>query len=234
MSPEPVTTLISALAEGAVSIVDLTAPLSATTPVIQLPPEVAATPPFQLETLSKYDERVPFWYHNTIHTGEHVGTHFDAPRHWITGAGLEDLADVPPSRLIAPAAVIDKTREAAADPDYLLRREDVEEWQREHGGLPAGWLLYRTGWAARSHDQALFLNADDSGSHTPGVDPTCARWLAEETPILGFGVETVGTDAGQAFGLEPRSPCTRASSVPASTASPSCRTCTCCRRRERC
>ncbi|WP_326565142.1 cyclase family protein [Amycolatopsis rhabdoformis] len=209
MSPEStgtVSTLTAALTTGAVSVIELTAPLSSATPVLQLPPEMAATPPFRLDELSKYDERGTAWYHNEIHTGEHVGTHFDAPLHWVTGAEFEDVATAPVSRLIAPAAVIDKTAEATADPDFLLRREDVQEWQRANGDLPAGWLLLRTGWAARSHDQTLFLNADDTGSHTPGVDPACARWLAEETPILGFGVETVGTDAGQAFRFEPAFP----------------------------
>ncbi|WP_319769642.1 cyclase family protein [Streptomyces europaeiscabiei] len=186
--------------------VELTAPLSADTPVLDLPPDMAPIPRFRLEELAKYDERGRTSYQNGIHTGEHVGTHFDAPRHWVTGAGLEDVASVPATRLVAPAVVIDRTHEADEDPDYLLRREDIEEWQREHGALPEGWLLFRTGWAARSHDQVRFLNADEHGPHTPGVDPECARWLAEETPLLGFGVETVGTDAGQAFRFDPEFP----------------------------
>src|SRR6478735_2755756 len=33
-----------------------------------------------------------------------------------------------------------------------------------------------------------------------------ARWLAEETDIAGFGVETVGIDAGAGFSLEPPFP----------------------------
>lgn len=211
MSSSPETTgsvsaLVGALARGDASIVELTAPLSSATPVLDLPPDMAPIPRFRLEELAKYDERGRTSYQNGIHTGEHVGTHFDAPRHWVTGADLEDVASVPPARLVAPAVVIDKSREAAADPDYLLRRDDVEQWQREHGSLPQGWLLLRTGWAARSHDQELFLNAGDDGPHTPGVDPECARWLARETPILGFGVETVGTDAGQAFGFDPEFP----------------------------
>ncbi|WP_235834143.1 cyclase family protein [Actinomadura logoneensis] len=41
----------------------------------------------------------------------------------------------------------------------------------------------------------------------PGISPACARWLAEETPILGIGVETVGTDAGAAHGFDPPFPC---------------------------
>jgi len=74
--------------------------------------------------------------------------------------------------------------------------------------LPTGgWLLYRTGWDARAQDQAAFLNADETGSHTPGVSVACARWLAEEAPIVGLGVETVGTDAGNAHSFDPPFPC---------------------------
>jgi kynurenine formamidase len=104
--------------------------------------------------------------------------------------------------------VVDCSAEAAADPDFLLERAHVEAWQDEHGALPdGGWLLYRTGWDARADDQEAFLNADESGPHTPGVAVECARWLAEETPIVGMGVETVGTDAGAAHAFDPPFPC---------------------------
>ena len=94
-----------------------------------------------------------------------------------------------------------------ADPDHLLTVEDVEAFEADHGPLPeGGWLLYRTGWDARAQDEAAFLNADSSGPHTPGVDAACARWLAER-PILGLGVETVGTDAGAAHSFDPPFPC---------------------------
>jgi kynurenine formamidase len=103
--------------------------------------------------------------------------------------------------------VIDKTAEAGKDPDYLLTVSDVESFEAEHGPLPAGgWLLYRTGWDARADDQGRFLNADESGPHTPGVHPDCARWLGER-PITGLGVETVGTDAGGAHAFDPPFPC---------------------------
>ena len=70
-----------------------------------------------------------------------------------------------------------------------------------------GWLLYRTGWDARAGDQHRFLNADNMGPHTPGISVECARWLADEAPVLGVGVETVGTDAGKAHSFEPAFPC---------------------------
>jgi kynurenine formamidase len=42
--------------------------------------------------------------------------------------------------------------------------------------------------------------------HPPGVDAQCARWLAQESPLVGIGVETVGTDAGGAAGFDPPFP----------------------------
>ena len=202
------TSLLADLAEGRLEIVDLTAPLSEQTPVIQLPPPFANTRRFSLQEVSRYDERGPAWYWNDVSTGEHVGTHFDAPVHWITGRDGLDVAQVPPAQLVGPAVVVDKSAECAENPDFLLEVAHLAQWQAEHGPLPPRcWLLYRTGWDSRAHDQAAFLNADETGPHTPGVSVQCARWLAEQVPIIGFGVETVGTDAGAAHGFDPPFPC---------------------------
>jgi kynurenine formamidase len=202
------TSLIDGLASGAIEVIDLTAPLSSDTPIIQLPPEFGQTDRFALEEISRYDERGPAWYWNNFRTGEHTGTHFDAPRHWVTGRDLDDVASVPAGRLIAPAVVLDFSEAASADPDFLLEIEDIRRWEQQHGPLPAGgWLLYRTGWDARSADQSDFLNADDSGPHTPGISAECARWIAEESPVIGLGTETVGTDAGAAHSFDPAFPC---------------------------
>jgi len=114
------------------------------------------------------------------------------------------VASAPPAKLVAPCAVIDKSAESAEDPDYLLTLADVKAFEAEHGPLPAGgWLFLRTGWDARAHDQDAFLN----DAQTPGPDVECARYLAEEAPIVGFGVETVGTDAGAAHSFDPPFPC---------------------------
>ena len=196
-------TLVDALASGAVRLVDLTQPLSERTPVLQLPPPFVNTPGLSRRELSRYDDRGPAWAWSVLEVGEHVGTHFDAPIHWITGRDGEDVASVPPERLVGPAVVIDRSADAAEDPDDLLTVDHVRAFEAEHGPLPAGgWLLLRTGWDARAHDQEAFLN----GAHTPGPDAECARWLAEETPIVGIGVETVGTDAGAAHSFEPPFP----------------------------
>jgi kynurenine formamidase len=202
------TDLLGGIASGAIEVVDLTAPLSEATPILRLPEPFGNTVPFQLAEISRYDERGPAWYWNNIHSGEHTGTHFDAPIHWISGQDKEDVAQVPARRLIATAVVLDFAAQAQADPDFLLEIDHVRDWEKRHGRLPeGGWLLYRTGWDARSQSQEEFLNADDAGPHTPGISVDCARWLAEETPVVGVGVETVGTDAGAAAGFDPPFPC---------------------------
>lgn len=200
--------LTAALADGRVDVIDLTAPLSDRTPILHLPPPFANTQAFALQEISNFDARGPAWYWNNFAAGEHVGTHFDAPVHWISGRDGPDVSQVPPKQLIGPAVVIDKSKECAENPDFLLQVKDVEDWQTQNGPLPKdGWLLYRSGWDARADDQSAFLNANETGSHTPGVSIELAQWLANEAPIIGFGVETVGTDAGAAHGFDPPFPC---------------------------
>jgi kynurenine formamidase len=200
--------LAEAIRSATVDVIDLTAPLSSTTPVLKLPEPFGNTVSFALHEISRYDERGPAWYWNDITTGEHTGTHFDAPVHWVTGRDGQDVSQVPLPRLIAPAAVLDFSAQAAADADFLLEVDHIKEWESHYGPLPeGGWLLYRTGWDARSRDQETFLNANETGPHTPGVSVECARWIAEQAPVVGFGVETVGTDAGAAHSFDPPFPC---------------------------
>jgi kynurenine formamidase len=200
--------LADAIRDSSVEVIDLTAPLTPETPVIMLPEPFGNTVRFSLSEISRYDERGPAWYWNDITTGEHTGTHFDAPVHWLTGRDLEDVSQVPVTRLIAPAAVLDFSEQAAGNPDFLLEIDHVKNWEAANGPLPdGGWLLYRTGWDARSNDQAAFLNANETGPHTPGISVSCAAWLAAEAPVIGLGVETVGTDAGAAHSFDPPFPC---------------------------
>lgn len=199
--------LTSALLDGRLDVVDLTTPLSADTPTLQLPAPFANLIDFSLEEVSAFDDAGPLWRHNNIHTGEHIGTHLDAPRHWISHRDGDDVASVPVTRLVGPAMVVDRSADAARDPDFLLEVDHIRDWEAEHGPLRAGgWLLYRTGWDARGGDRDAFLNVADGVSRTPGISAECARWLAEETAVAGFGVETVGIDAGNGFALDPPMP----------------------------
>ena len=202
-----VAALLDGLASGSVEIVDLTQPLTETTPVIRLPPPFANTPGLSRTEISHYDERGPAWAWYTLTIGEHVGTHLVAPIHWVTGKDGADVGSITPQTLIGPACVIDKTAETEADHGTLLTVADLEAWERENGRIPdRAWVLFRTGWGARAQDQEAFLNVGESGPETPGPDVDASRWLANERAISGFGVETVGIDAGAAGGFDPPFP----------------------------
>lgn len=200
--------LVEELRNGRVKIVDLTQPLGPETPVIELPPIFAASPGLSIQEISHYDDKGPAWYWNTITLGEHTGTHFDAPAHWITGKDrANNTTDtIPVRQFVGPACVIDVSKEVAQYADFLLTREHVQAWEGEHGKIPAGaWLLLRTDWSKRQGREA-FLNAQADGPHSPGFQPDCVRFLAMERDVLGVGVETVGTDAGQAATFDPPFP----------------------------
>ena len=199
--------LAADLASGAIRVVDLTQPLGPDTPVIGLPDMFGQSPGLSMEVISLYDDAGPGWYWNTLTLGEHTGTHFDAPVHWVTGKDLPDnrCDTIPAGRFVAPACVIDVSAEVAVDPDFLLTPERIEAWEAEHGPIPAGaWVLMRTDWSSRT-DPGDFLNVDESGPHSPGFRADASQLLIERD-VVGVGVETIGTDAGQAGGFDPPFP----------------------------
>jgi len=200
--------LVDELRSGALRVVDLTQPLGPDTPVIGLPEIFASSPRVTVEVISRFDDRGPAWYWNKLSLGEHTGTHFDAPGHWITGKDLPDNTcdTIPVGRFVGPACVIDVSERVADDADFLLTPDHVALWEEEHGRIAAGsWVLLRSDWSKRT-DAASFLNVDEDGPHTPGFRADTSALLANEREVLGVGVETVGTDAGQAGGFEPPFP----------------------------
>jgi kynurenine formamidase len=203
----PAFALLTAVANGELKIVDLTHTLSPDFPTLVLPPELGQCAPFRIEEVSRYNSSGPAWYWNNISMSEHTGTHFDAPIHWVTGRDLANnsVDTIPPERFIAPAVVINCSAEAARDPDFTLRVSHIEEFEVEFGQIPAGsWVLFRTDWSKRTATD--YVNLRDDGAHTPGPAPDAMRFLVEARDVLGFGTETIGTDAGQAHHFNPPYP----------------------------
>ena len=199
--------LVEELNHGSLHVIDLTQPLSPDTPILPLPSQFQNTPKFRIWELSHYDDRGPAWYWNAFETGEHTGTHFDAPIHWISGKDLPDSSvdRISPRQFIGPACVLDISKECAKNPDHLVRPEDILNWEAEFGKVPAGsWLLLRTGWSRKG--AVDYINLKDDGPHTPGFAKETSELLARQRNILGVGVETVGTDAGQAAKFDPPFP----------------------------
>ena len=201
--------LVDAMAQGSVRVVDLTQTLSPEFPQITLPPELGQAWPFRIEEISRYDDRGPGFYWNNFSCSEHTGTHFDAPVHWVSGRNLPNNSTdtIPLEHMIAPACVLDCSREASRDADFLLTVPFIQAWEAEHGPIGAGsWVLMRTDWS-KIADPEAYQNFDEEGQHTPGPDVEAVRYLVEKRNVLGFGSECIGTDAGQAQHLNPPYPC---------------------------
>ncbi|WP_428489871.1 cyclase family protein [Rhodopila sp.] len=199
--------LAAALACGTIRIIDLTQTLAPEFPTIVIPPELGQCAPFRIEEVSRYDARGPAWYWNNFSMGEHTGTHFDAPIHWVTGKELPNNAvdTIPPAHFLALACVIDCSAQCAADADFVLTIPFVEDWEAKYGRIPPrAWVLLRTDWYKRPVRQ--YANLLDDGPHSPGPAPAVVKWLVEERDVHGFGTETIGTDAGQAAHFTPPYP----------------------------
>ena len=189
-------------------MVDLTQPLGPDTPVIGLPPMFAPSPGVSIDVISRYDDKGPAWYWNTIRMGEHTGTHFDAPVHWITGTDLPNNATdtIPAAQFVGPACVIDVTARRRG-----RTRTTCSTSPRSSGGrrgtaacrAAPGCCCERAGAGDRG---AAFLNVRDDGPHGPGFDQATSLLLAADRDVLGVGVETIGTDAGQAGRFDPPFP----------------------------
>jgi kynurenine formamidase len=201
--------LAQLLLGGRIEVVDLSGPLGPDTPILKLPPELAVnTPKVEIHPISRYDEKGPWWAWNWLKLGEHSGTHFDAPQHWISGKDYPDgtTDTIPVRNFVAPVNVIDCSAECEKDNDFLLTADGVRAWEKEHGAInPGEWVVLRSDWYKRNNVEELFLNADERGPHSPGPSVDCIEYIIERG-AMGWGSETIGTDAGQAGGMQPPFP----------------------------
>ena len=165
--------LVAGLASGSIEVVDLTAPLSQRDP----DPEAARrefgqTAPFELEEISALRRPRPGLVLEQL-------PHRRAHRHPLrraqsTGSPARTARTsrrCRPDDLVAPGGGARLLRAGGGQPRLPRSRSTTSGRGRsEHGPLPdGGWLLVRTGWDARSDSQDDFLNADETGPHTPGL-----------------------------------------------------------------
>ena len=137
------------------------------------------------------------FYKNELRYDEHTGTHVDAPAHAsVNGLTVEQI---PPRDLVVPLAVVDISVRARADNDTLLTRQDLLDWESDHGPLPDRCMVaMNSGWDGRAAQPATFTNQDNTGvQHTPGFDPDAVEFLVRERDIVALGSDTLSVDAGR-------------------------------------
>ena len=133
---------------------------------------------------------------------EHGGTHFDAPIHFAEEG--KTVEQVPVEQLHGPGIVVDVTKQAAGNRDYLITIQDLENWETTNGKIPASAIvLLRTGFGAYWNDHLKYTSTLKSGKegvaelHFPGLSPEAAQWLADNRKINALGLDTPSIDVGQ-------------------------------------
>ena len=125
-------------------------------------------------------------------TTEHGGTHMDAPMHFFDGKTRHDLwymDQVPPERLIGAGVVIDVADKAEENRDYELTEEDVLEWERKNGKIPAGSIvLMNSGWEKHFKNTTAYFGTAKATEtmHHPGFHKSACRLLVKRG-IYGVG-----------------------------------------------
>jgi len=149
-----------------------------------------------------------FYYaSNKFTTAEHGGTHIDAPRHFAQGH--ETVDQIPLDRLMGPAILVDVSAKCQQNPDYLILPEDLQQWERDNGAIPAGSIvIFKTGYAKKWPDRKSYLGTDERGAqavaklHFPGISPEAARWISDNRQIKAVGLDTASIDYGQSTMFE--------------------------------
>lgn len=165
---------------------------------------------FQLIDLTHdLDEKVPTWngscgFHQELkndyaqgcrvysikcHAG--IGTHMDAPSHFIPGG--QDIAAIPLEELIVPAAVIDVRDQAHSD--FFISPQDILNFEKKYGIIqPKSLVIGHTGWGRYWKDTDKYRSPDAQGKmHYPGFSAEAAQLLIERR-IAGLGIDTLSPD----------------------------------------
>jgi kynurenine formamidase len=156
---------------------------------------------FQLDELAHGQTDAGYFYAAySLCTPEHGGTHLDAPIHFAEGQ--QTVGQIPLERLVRPAVLIDIGTKSQTTRDYQLSREDVVEFEREHGQIERGTIvLLRTGWSRYWPDVKAYLGDDTPGDASklsfPSYGEDAARLLVEERQVAALGVDTASIDIGR-------------------------------------
>jgi kynurenine formamidase len=157
---------------------------------------------FKLEQVAEGETEQGYYYAaNNFSAAEHGGTHLDAPVHFARGGDTAD--EIPLRRLIGRGVVVDVTKRALADRDYLISVADLTSYERRNGRIGRGTIvLLRTGYERFWPDRERYLGTAELGEqavpklHFPGLDPAAARWLVRRG-VRAVGLDTASIDYGQ-------------------------------------
>ena len=120
---------------------------------------------------------------------DQLGTQLDPPAHWAPEYPAID--ELPPTFAVRPLVVISIEDQVAEDEGYALQVSDIEAWEKAHGTIPEGSVVFvRSGWSKDWPDPELSTRFP-----FPGVSLDALKFLHEQRHILFHGHEPLDTDA---------------------------------------
>lgn len=127
---------------------------------------------------------------------DQLGTQLDPPAHW--NADYPAIDELPPTFAVRPLVVISMVGQLRQQPGYQLKVADVQAWERTHGRIPAGSVVFvRSDWSRRWPDPQLAAERV-----FPGVELAALQFLHQQRHILFHGHEPLDTDTTRAFQSE--------------------------------
>ena len=120
---------------------------------------------------------------------DQLGTQLDPPAHWAPE--YPSIDELPPTYAVRPLAVISIVEQLKTDPNYHLKVADIEAWEKQHGNIPEGSVVFvRSDWSKTWPDPALAKL-----KQFPGVSLDALKFLHEQRKILFHGHEPLDTDS---------------------------------------
>jgi len=155
-------------------------------------PKFGSFPDLSVETL--YTIKKDGFFVNKVSFVTQYGTHIDAPIHF--SENKRTLERIELKELVLPLFVVNKEKEVEENPDFVLKAEDILEWEKVNGKIPKdSFVAFASGWSKR-WGKSDFINKDSKGvSHTPVWSIDALDLLLNERGVTAIGHETLDTDA---------------------------------------
>lgn len=193
----PLAKVFSEIQSGQIEVVDLTHPLDDQSPYW---PEGNGPSPFHAKVVATFEKGG--YFGRDLEMPEHFGTHMDAPAHFDP-KGIT-LDQIPVTKFLKPAMVIDVTEGVKSNVDYRVTAQDLKDWEKRHGAIsPGSIVFFRTGWAQRWPSQKEYMNPDAKGTlHFPGLSVEAALYLLDHVHPAAIGIDTASIDYGPSQNFE--------------------------------
>lgn len=141
-----------------------------------------------------------FYSTNAFVTGEHMGTHIDAPYHFSPNGWKVD--EIPIENLVSiNARIIDISKQCRINRNYLITIDDVKksnfiipEIDEKTGEKFLFVLLFYTGWTKHWPDQIAYAGGE-THIEFPGLSDSLASYLIDTygDQLVGVGIDTLSS-----------------------------------------